>query len=214
MDSTAHPGDDVPSVGFPHGEQCPRHSLAALLGFVPALAMRACSGPSLLIAAEAGPRYQQLSTDISETLASEYPGLDWAPLEGRQTRMAENSDGECILTVGTLRSPEALTDLAGGWKPVVNTIVSALEDAGFESMNDEDTIPGGWTGISSRDDHGGKIRIYEKSFSEITVSAQVSDTVCPTDLDKVGIARASPSARVGHGVLRQFCRLHASRTAQ
>ncbi|ALO67926.1 hypothetical protein AS189_17355 [Arthrobacter alpinus] len=159
----------------------------AALVMIPVFAVSACGvatrpALTLLPAAEAGPKYQQLSTEISEVLSTEYPGLEWAPVENQHTRMAENNDGECILSIGTLRSQQHLSGLAGEWEPVMDTIAPILKNAGFSPVIDTDSLKGGWTGISSQDHHGGEIRINEKNTSNIHVSAKVSDEDCTGEL--------------------------------
>lgn len=137
---------------------------------------------TLFPASEAVPRYQQLSTDLGEVLNAEYPELKLAPVDGRETRMRENNDGECILSIGTLRSQEYLSGLAGGWKPVMETIAPVLKDAGFAPITETVPMKGGWTGISSEDVHGGRIGIRAKGNTDISVTAKVTDEDCIMNL--------------------------------
>lgn len=160
---------------------------AAALILMSAFALTSCGvaaspAKTLLPAAEAAPRYQQLSTDISEVLNAEYPELKLAPVDGRETSMRENNDAECILSIGTLRSQKYLSGLAGGWKPVMETIAPVLKDAGFAPITKTEPMKGGWTGISSQDVHGGEIRIRAKGFTDISVSAKVTDEDCTMNL--------------------------------
>ena len=143
-----------------------------------ALATASCSSSTTLAAAEAGPRYQQLSTDIGDTLAAKFPGEPWLPVDNQQTRLSRHSDGKCFLSIGTLRSQDALPDLAGGWEAVMEAVNPVLQDSGFAEIKDTDSIKGGWQGISSTDGSGGELRIFSKDSTDISVTAEVSDTDC------------------------------------
>lgn len=154
-------------------------AVAALI-LIPAFALTSCgvaASPAMTLfpASEAVLKYQQLSTDLGEVLNAGYPELKLAPVDGRETRMRENNDGECILSIGTLRSQEDLGGLAGGWKPVMETIAPVLKDAGFAPITETVPMKGGWTGTSSEDVHGGEIGIRAKGFTDIWVYAKVTD---------------------------------------
>lgn len=148
-----------------------------------ALATASCSSSPVPTAAEAGPQYQQLSTDISDTLAAKFPGEPWLPVDNQQTRLNQNNDGKCFLSIGTLRSQDSLPELAGGWEAVMDAINPVLQDSGFAEIKDTGSIKGGWQGISSTDASGGELRIASKGYTDISVTAEVSDTDCAVSTD-------------------------------
>ncbi|WP_146238842.1 hypothetical protein [Arthrobacter livingstonensis] len=159
-----------------------RHGLALVLLICAGLGAASCSGPSLPTAAEAGPRLQQLSTDLAGALARAYPGKSWLPVQGQETRRVKNDDGTCVLTIGTLRSKDSLREVSGGWDSVMKTVNPILKEGGFPSISGTDSLKGGFTGISSTDSHGGELKISEKGATDISLQSKVSDKDCSSTL--------------------------------
>ncbi|MCQ9164898.1 MULTISPECIES: hypothetical protein [unclassified Arthrobacter] len=161
---------------MPHGLRRPALALVLILGA--GLAAASCSGPSLPSAADAGPRLQQLSTDLAAALSAAYPGAPWLSVPGQATNLSKNDAGTCHLTIGTLRSKESLRDVPGGWAAVMKTVNPVLREGGFADVTRTDSLKGGYTGISSTDGHGGEVKISEKGATEISVGSDVSDKDC------------------------------------
>lgn len=153
-------------------------SVLALLVGLSACAIVARPAPERLPAAEAAPRYEQLSADIRDVLNAAYSGLELAADDGDVTTVHDYTPGRCVLYIRGLESDNDLGSLAGGWKPVMETIASTLDDAGFPAITKQDKIPGGWSGISSEDRHGATLHISAKGSIRISITAKVSDEVC------------------------------------
>ena len=83
-----------------------------------------------------------------------------------------------MLILPTLRSDSSLWAEAGGWKAVMDVVNPVLDEHDFDTVSSEDTLDGGWTGISSSDDSGAEIRFMDKDYTEITLTAPVSDGDC------------------------------------
>lgn len=160
------------------GKATRRRDWAVVLLVCAAFEMAACSGPALSGADDAEPRLQQLSADLTDVLLRDYPGQPWLPVSRSESRVAKDRDGKCVLYMGTLRSQDSVTRLARGWDAVMETINPVLERSGFAKVTDTDSLKGGWTGISSTDKLGAQLRIFEKSYTEIALQAEVAETAC------------------------------------
>ena len=141
--------------------------------------LSACSAqPKPVSSEEASVSYPVVLGDVQSALRSAYPDLAW---DGSATDAAEitaDNDGGCVLILPTLRSDSSLWAAAGGWKAVMEVVNPVLDEHDFDTVSSEDTLDGGWTGISSSDDSGAEIRFMDKDYTEITLTAPVSDGDC------------------------------------
>lgn len=156
-----------------------RRKLVAMAALLSAgLALGGCGSEELPSSAEAGPKFQQLSTDLADALTAAFPDTSWHPVPNQVTRLTEHDDGTCVLSIGTLRYNGYLPDAAGSWGQVMDTINPVLTDAGFNKMTSEKDIPGGWSAVESSDSSRGEVRLAAKSYTDLNVKAEVSDPDC------------------------------------
>lgn len=141
--------------------------------------LSACSAePKPVSSAEASASYPVVLRDVQSALQSVYPDVTWEELTADAAEVAPNDDNECLLVLPTLRSDSSLWAEAGGWQAVMAVVNPVLEEHDFATVSSEDSIDGGWTGISSSDDHDAEIRFIDKDFTEITLSVPVSAAGC------------------------------------
>lgn len=152
--------------------------LAALLALA-AVSSASCAGPDLFSSADAQPRYEKLADELTQTLEQQYPGEPWAVGDGDNSKVQSGDDGsKCTLFVASRGTGGDFASLAGGWTAVMAAVNPVLAEYGFNNITEEDSIPGGHTGISSTDDHGARVRIFSKGSSTLTLSADVTDKDC------------------------------------
>jgi len=134
--------------------------------------------PELISAKEATTKYQDLVNALSSKLSQQYATRPWQSVDGEKTALTRGDDGHCRLNIGKLRTQDSLPSLAGGWKAAMEAINPLLKEHGFAEISSEDSIKGGWTGVSSSDQHGGKLRIVAKGYTELSLASPVSDDSC------------------------------------
>lgn len=144
-----------------------------------AVATASCAPPSLLSAADAQPRYEKLTEELAQTLELQYLHDPWVFTgDGESKVKAVDHGTKCTFYVASRGTGDDVASLAGGWAAVMETINPVLAEHGFSKITEEDSIAGGYTGISSRDDHGARVRISAKGSTELSLSAGVTDTDC------------------------------------
>lgn len=136
------------------------------------------AAPELISAQDATTKYQDLVDELSSKLSKQYATQPWQAVNGQKTTLDRSEDGHCQLSIGKLRTQDSLPALAGGWKAAMAAMNPVLKAHGFTEISSEDSIKGGWTGVSSSDQHGGKLRIVAKGYTELSLAGPVSDTNC------------------------------------
>jgi hypothetical protein len=134
--------------------------------------------PKPVSSAEASASYPVVLSEMQATLRSAYPEVAWEESKTDVGGAAPSDDGGCLLILPTLRSDSSLWAEAGGWQAIMDVVNPVLEEHDFATVSSEDSIDGGWTGISSSDDHDAEIRFVDKNFTEITLTVPVSDGDC------------------------------------
>ncbi|MGP9501111.1 hypothetical protein ACT3TS_02720 [Specibacter sp. AOP5-B1-6] len=155
-----------------------RFILAAVLALA-AVATASCAPPALLSSADAQPRYEKLAEELAQTLELQYLNDPWVFTgDGDSEVQAVDHGTKCTFYVASRGSGDDVASLAGGWDAVMETINPVLAEHGFSEIAEEDSIAGGYTGISSKDDHGARVRIVSKGSTELSLSADVTDKDC------------------------------------
>jgi hypothetical protein len=152
----------------------------AVLGVMALVTMvlSACSAtPAPVSAADASASYPVVLIDVQSALRSEYPGVVWQQATTDEAEVVPDDDG-CLLVLPTLRSDSSLWAEAGGWQAVMTVVNPVLEKHDFATVSSEDSLDGGWTGISSSDDHEAEIRFIDKDYTEISLSVPIQTEDC------------------------------------
>ena len=125
----------------------------------------------------AAAEYRPVMDDVIAALTAAYPSVVWSTGDSADRVLAGNSDEPCSLWLADQQADD-LPGTAGGWSDVIETINPTLEEHGFSEITEEDSIDGGFTGISSRDATGAELRIVDKLGTEISLEIDVTDTGC------------------------------------
>ena len=126
---------------------------------------------------EAAAEYQPVMDDVLAALTEAYPSVIWSAGDSTDRVLAGNSDEPCSLWLADQQAQD-LPGAAGGWSEVMQVVNPVLEEHGFSTVTDEDSIDGGFTGISSRDETGAELRLVDKMSTEISLEIDVTDTGC------------------------------------
>ncbi len=157
-----------------------RRVTATAIAVLATVALVGCSGSAPtadLDAAAATERYQPAVDDLVAALTAAYPTVTWtADSETRVT--GDGSASGCVLALGSMRADPSLPDTAGTWADVLTTANPVLTEHGFAAVTDEDSLDGGWSGVSTRDDAGAELRLADKAYTLLSLSVPVTDTDC------------------------------------
>jgi len=158
-----------------------RLATSATVAAVALLALAGCGTPEpaapTIDSTEAAAEYQPVMDDILATLTAAYPTVTWSTGDSSDRVLAGNSDDPCSLWLADQQADD-LPGAAGGWSDVIDALNPTLERHGFSEITEEDSIDGGFTGISSRDATGAELRIVDKTSTEISLEIDVTDTGC------------------------------------
>ncbi|MFB2598466.1 hypothetical protein ACEXQE_11775 [Herbiconiux sp. P17] len=135
------------------------------------------STPSSSIdAATATERYQPVIDDLAAALTDAYPTVTWT--DDSETRVTDDGGSGCSLAIGTKRGDPSLPDTAGTWADVMSVANPVLTEHGFAEVSEEESLEGGWTGLSSTDDSGATVSFADKGYTLLSLSVDVTDTDC------------------------------------
>jgi hypothetical protein len=154
--------------------------LVLALSVTAAVGLAGCS-PSApepsIDAATATERYQPVIDDLAAALAVAYPTVTWT--DDSETRVTDSGDGDgCSLAIGTKRGDPSLPDTAGTWADVMTVVNPVLSEHDFAEITDDESLEGGWTGMSSTDDDGASVTFSDKGHTLLSLSVAVTDTDC------------------------------------
>ena len=154
--------------------------LTLALSLTAAIGLAGCSTPApapSLDAATATERYQPVVDDLTAALTEAYPTVTWT--DDSETRVTDSGDGDgCSLAIGTQRGDPSLPDTAGTWADVMTVVNPVLTEHDFAEITDNESLEGGWTGMSSTDDAGASVSFSDKGYTLLSLTVAVTDTDC------------------------------------
>lgn len=135
-----------------------------------------CSGPPLPPVSEAEPHYQQVIAELKKAIDTNYPDVAWVEKYENLNGFYDDKDGNCFISF--YYTSLTFSKSIQSWATLMEVLNPVLEEASFAKITEEDSIQGGWTGISSTDIYGGKLRLFQKGDADLTLVAPVAKSDC------------------------------------
>jgi hypothetical protein len=169
MGHFTHRGRSVP----PYDEGMPRRIAVLASSLLLVGALTACT-PALSYD-QAQARYEAVIPDVVSALQAAYPAVTW---EEAGTTSSSADTGECRMAFATAQGAPSLVETAGDWESVWSTVNPVLVAHEFPEITEPDELKGGWTGASSEDAHGARLRLMDKGQTKIELSVRIDDAGC------------------------------------
>ena len=151
-----------------------RVPLIAAVG-VAALALAGCTSAPTLDSGAASAEYTPFLDEVVSTLTAKYPEVVW--LSEADESVQRKNDG-CTLWLPTQESTTSLSETAGDWRAVMDTLNPLLEKNDFSLIDDTEKLSGPGSAIASTDGNGARLLIGDLSPTSITLEVPVTDDDC------------------------------------
>lgn len=121
-------------------------------------------------------KYEPVLDGIRKALEQEFPGVAWQASE--TTDLNAQSDGECTLFLPTYQSDGDIVGASDQFQKVMDAINPVLEPNGFSPVSVLDEGSQGWWSVTSGNDQGARVRIFGRTWVELTLNVPVESESC------------------------------------
>jgi len=117
--------------------------------------------------------YAAVLDQVKSTLETEYPDVTWDVSPDVQT------ESQPCTYQTSMESDASLWQAAGkDWSTVMDLVNPVLTENGFSAIETEDSIAGGFTGMSSTDAAGATIDFADKNSTVVSVGVNLAGDGC------------------------------------
>jgi hypothetical protein len=141
--------------------------------------------------AESSRTYSAVIAGIRTALEDEFPGIGWRA--GDASSVGKRTDGQCSLRLPTIRSDGNIVGASDKFQKVMDAINPVLNTKGFSTVSVLDEGSEGWWSVTSGNAQGATVRIFGRTWVELTLNVPVQSESCSAD-ELAGPAATPPNS--------------------